>query len=99
MLGIPFYVFGLLLALAILADVITTHIGVKLGTKEANPLFSWFKYPSLLVLLVGIAIVGTMWWVSPYEPFKASLFCLVFGIYRGYFAYRNYRTIQKVKKG
>lgn len=98
MLSIPFFVFGSFLALAIIGDAITTHIGVKIGGKEVNPVFAWFKYPAILVAIVGLSVVAVVWWAAQYEPMTARVFCLLFGIFRSYFAYRNYKTIQEAKK-
>lgn len=55
-------------------DYITTHIGLKLGAKEGNPIVRWLmKYPKLDFIVKNIFVTICVWII----PFKLTLILLI----------------------
>lgn len=97
MLGIPFAVFCVLYLIGIAADLISTKIAISKGLREGNPILAKFKNPILVSGIVSLSTVVFAIIAANIESttLHASIFCLIFGVYRVTLATLNIIKIRK----
>jgi hypothetical protein len=93
----PFWLFAGFCIAAILADLISTHIALKKGFHEWNPIMEKTGHPVLFSAILSAIIMAFLIWAYPYEPNKSSWFCFFCGLYRGACATINIIRLRKGK--
>lgn len=84
--------------LGVIADMVTTHIALKKGFTEWNPIMAKTGHPVLVSGIVSALIAALMVWVAPHEPSKTAWFCGIFGLYRWGCAAWNFTRLRKKAK-